>query len=80
MTDITFSLMRETNYSLEKYTETPLFSHQLYLMDIKNTTPTELLCQNGYLTIKGYDEEFKTYLFGFPNLEVKNGLLKCQAF
>jgi hypothetical protein len=29
------------------------------------------LYQSGYLTIKGYKKEFDTYMFGFPNEEVR---------
>ena len=34
-----------------------------------------MIYQSGYLTIKGYDERFKTYLLGFPNKEVEEGFL-----
>jgi hypothetical protein len=37
----------------------------------ENLTP--FLYQSGYLTIKGYDPEFKEYLLGFPNEEVTYG-------
>lgn len=33
--------------------------------------PIPLLYQSGYLTIKGYDEEFDLYTLAFPNEEVK---------
>lgn len=35
-----------------------------------------LLYQAGYLTIKGYDRYSQTYTLGFPNAEVKGGLMK----
>lgn len=38
--------------------------------------PLPLLYQSGYLTIKGYDERFKTYRLGFPNREVEEGFVK----
>ena len=41
--------------------------------------PIPLLCQTGYLTIKGYDEEFRSYALGYPNEEVKYGFLKSLA-
>ena len=34
-----------------------------------------LFFQTGYLTIKGYDPEYREYCLGFPNDEVKNGFL-----
>ncbi len=40
------------------------------------SNPIPLFYQTGYLTIKGYDREFKEYTLGFPNDEVKTGFLK----
>ena len=34
---------------------------------------TSLLFQTGYLTIKGYDEEWRLYKLGIPNREVEEG-------
>lgn len=34
-----------------------------------------VLFQSGYLTIKGYDKEYKMYNLGFPNEEVRYGFL-----
>lgn len=34
-----------------------------------------VLFQSGYLTIKGYDKEYKMYRLGFPNEEVRYGFL-----
>jgi hypothetical protein len=39
------------------------------------TNPIPILYQSGYLTIKNYDGEFKTYTLGFPNEEVQYGFL-----
>lgn len=38
--------------------------------------PIPVIFQSGYLTIKGYDEEFKLYRLGFPNKEVEEGFMK----
>ena len=35
-----------------------------------------MIYQSGYLTIKGYDEEFGIYSLGFPNREVEEGFIK----
>lgn len=35
-----------------------------------------LFFQTGYLTIKGYDDDFGSYYLGFPNREVEEGFLK----
>ena len=41
------------------------------------TTLTPLLYQSGYITIKGYDKEYASYLLGIPNKEVRLGLTKA---
>ena len=43
------------------------------------TTALPLLYQSGYLTIKDYDPVFQTYKLGYPNREVKIGMLRCLA-
>lgn len=43
------------------------------------TTPLPLLYQSGYLTIKEYNPVFNTYKLGFPNREVKIGMLKSLS-
>ncbi len=35
-----------------------------------------MIYQSGYLTIKGYDDEFETYRLGFPNQEVEEGFTR----
>lgn len=45
--------------------------------DISNPIP--MIYQSGYLTIKSYDKEFREYKLGFPNEEVKYGLLNFAA-
>lgn len=35
-----------------------------------------MIYQSGYLTIKGYDEEFGIYRLGFPNREVEEGFIR----
>lgn len=41
--------------------------------------PVPMLYQSGYLTIKGYREEYSLYRLGFPNNEVKYGLLSYMS-
>ena len=48
------------------------FNHVDFLIE----TPLTIIYQSGYLTIKGYDEEFNTYQLGFPNKEVAEGFIK----
>lgn len=40
-----------------------------------NPNPIPLFYQTGYLTIHGYDREFRIYELGFPNNEVRYGFL-----
>ena len=41
------------------------------------TTIMPLLYQSGYITIKDYDESFRSYTLGIPNNEVRIGLTKA---
>ena len=41
--------------------------------------PLPMIYQSGYLTIKDYDREMKTYLLDFPNDEVKKGFVTMTA-
>ena len=45
-----------------------------YRADVHNPIP--MLYQSGYLTITGYDEEYKMCILGFPNEEVRYGFLE----
>lgn len=45
-------------------------------VDLITDDPVPVLFQSGYLTIKGYDEEFREYTLGYPNREVKEAFLK----
>ena len=44
----------------------------IYPVGIQNF---EEIRKGGYLTIKDYDEEFNTYVLGFPNKEVEQGFV-----
>ena len=41
--------------------------------------PLPMIFQAGYLTVKGYDQEFETYQLDFPNNEVKQGVITLLA-
>ena len=45
-------------------------------IDTMHTNPVPILYQSGYLTIKGYDKEFRAYYLGFPNKEVEEGFTR----
>jgi hypothetical protein len=68
--------LKKTGYPLTAMTEEELSTDTLNSIDIMDENPLPLLYQSGYLTIKGYDEEFNNYLLGFPNREVETGFVK----
>ena len=48
-----------------------------YRADVEKPLP--MIYQSGYLTIKGYDADFGTFLLDFPNNEVKSGFVSLAA-
>ncbi|MBR2250092.1 MAG: AAA family ATPase [Prevotella sp.] len=68
--------LKKTGYPLEAMTEEELSADTLNSIDIMDENPLPLLYQSGYLTLKSYDEEFGTYVLGFPNREVEEGFIK----
>ena len=69
-------LLRHADYDLNNLQEEFVSSDLLNSVDSMSQNPIPVIYQSGYLTIKGYDEEFKTYQLGFPNMEVENGFIK----
>ena len=68
--------LQKTGYPLDNMTEEELSANTLNSIDSMDVNPLPLLYQSGYLTIKDYDPEFKTYRLGFPNREVREGFIK----
>lgn len=68
--------LKKTCYPLENMTTDDVPTDTLNCIDIMDDNPLPLLYQSGYLTLKGYDKEFKTYTLGFPNREVEQGFIK----
>ena len=68
--------MQRNNYSLEHLTSEEVSTQLMSSVDSDEVSPIPLFYQSGYLTIKGYDEEFGNYLLGFPNKEVSEGFTK----
>lgn len=68
-------MLKQTDYDLRELEGYKVRSESLTddRANVKNPIP--MMYQSGYLTIKGYDNEFETYTLGFPNDEVKYGLL-----
>ena len=48
-----------------------------YKADVEKPLP--MIYQSGYLTIKGYNRDFGTFLLDFPNNEVKSGFVSLVA-
>ena len=69
-------LLKLNNYNLESLTKEVAFDDTLSGVDSMYTNPIPILYQSGYLTIKGYDKEFRTYNLGFPNREVEDGFTR----
>ena len=71
-------LMIDSNYdvmSIPMQIEEILFS----TYEIEDLSPTPLLLQTGYLTIKGYDADRMLYTLDYPNFEVKRAFLSFFA-
>ena len=68
--------MLRNDYPLEHLANEEVSSQLMSSVDSDEVTPIPLIYQSGYLTIKGYNEEFGTYQLGFPNKEVSEGFTK----
>ena len=68
-------MLKETDYDLRELDGIEVPSAALISYRANSKEPVPMIYQSGYLTIKSYDEEFKTYTLGFPNEEVRYGFL-----
>ena len=72
--------LRQNSYKLENLLqedETDLF---LFDTELFGNSILALLYQNGYLTIKDYDERFDGFQLGIPNAEVKRCILSVASY
>ena len=69
-------LLKKHHYDLERMAHEETDSQVLNSIDSESTNPIPVIYQSGYLTIKGYDEEFGMYRLGFPNREVEKGFVR----
>ncbi|NDV66962.1 ATP-binding protein [Bacteroides sp. 224] len=70
------NLLKESDYDLRLLIDGVEVTNEAfteYRADSQNPLP--MIYQSGYLTIKGYDKEFKLYTLAFPNDEVRYGFL-----
>ena len=69
-------LMKLHNYNVEEIEDIVTSGPVLDSIDAASTDPVPVIYQSGYLTIKGYNEEFENYTLGFPNREVEQGFFR----
>ena len=72
-------LLKCHHYNLEDMSKSEVTADVLNSIDAESTNPIPVIYQSGYLTIKGYDNEFQMYRLGFPNQEVEEGFIKYLA-
>ncbi len=65
-------LIKEKSFDIKKMQNLEVREENLSAYEIEDLSIVPLLFQTGYLTIKGYDNEFMTYRLGYPNFEVEN--------
>ncbi|NDV57803.1 ATP-binding protein [Bacteroides sp. 519] len=68
-------MLRKTDFDLRELDGIEVIASSLMDDRANINNPIPMIYQSGYLTIKSYDERFQTYTLGFPNEEVKYGLL-----
>lgn len=66
-------LLQHTNFNLNDIEAEAVSADLMGSADSMKANPIPVIYQSGYLTIKGYDSEFKEYHLGFPNEEVRTG-------
>ena len=69
-------LLKKHHYDLHRMAHEETDEQVLNSIDSESTNPIPVIYQSGYLTIKGYDEEFGMYRLGFPNREVEEGFIR----
>ncbi len=64
-------LLKKEQFNLAELNELQVGADALSMSDINKMELVALLYQTGYLTITGYDREYRAYDLNYPNLEVK---------
>ena len=70
--------LKKDGFDVRRLTDRTLYATEAMLSDYRadNPDPVPLLYQTGYLTIVNYDRRRRRFLLGFPNEEVKYGMLE----
>ena len=69
-------LLKRSHYDLRTMAHAEVDIDMLNSIDSTSRDPIPVIYQSGYLTIKGYEEEFQLYRLGFPNTEVEEGFVR----
>ena len=72
-------VLNHSDFLLDRLTTEEQTAEALDAIDTMYSNPIPLFFQSGYLTIKGYDPEFRTYSLDFPNTEVEQGFAQFMA-
>ena len=72
-------ILKKTNFDLRELDGIEVSSASLSDDRANISNPVPMIYQSGYLTIKSFDQRFRTYTLGFPNEEVKYGFLNFVA-
>ena len=73
--------LKSSGFDAKQFTGEEFYEEEATLTDyrVENKNPVPLFYQTGYLTIKGFDREFRSFSLTYPNEEVKYGFLKSLA-
>lgn len=73
--------IQKNHFDFKSITEGVIYASEAMIKDYRddNPDPIPLLYQSGYLTIVDYDKRRKRYTLGYPNEEVKYGLLESLS-
>lgn len=69
-------LLRESHFDVRSLEGIEATDEQFDAPTERITSPVPVLYQSGYLTIKGYDPDFRIYNLAYPNGEVRQGFLE----
>ncbi|NDV58026.1 ATP-binding protein [Bacteroides sp. 519] len=68
-------ILRKTNFDLRELEGVEVSAASLENDRANINNPIPMIYQSGYLTIKSYEERFRTYTLDYPNEEVRYGFL-----
>ena len=71
--------LKDGKYNLENISRNRVPLIALSGTNYAEPQPISLMYQSGYLTITGYDPEFRTYTLDYPNEEVRSGFLNSLS-